>query len=245
MKNLTVISLFLLSVVSWSQTEKGVEVSDRFSYGYENVPPINSIGALFPHSYSSINADHNDTLKIPYDSNKAILLRWQYVNEGHTTYPTINTAKWYFNDQLMPDGEYEANYRYGTNGATSVLDSAIVGFYQLRYIGYDDTTLYNTNYPVIHVFTKKTDTIIAKSSTGTRLYPNPTTGKISLKLNETLINGEMKIHNQKGEFVRSLPLREVKNDSEFDVSDLNPGIYLFTIINNENSAVEQLKVVIE
>ncbi|WP_107040005.1 T9SS type A sorting domain-containing protein [Brumimicrobium mesophilum] len=243
MKSITIISFLLLSFGSFSQ-QRGIEVSDCFRYGYENEYAEERFYTMFPGQDTTT---YLDTFKIAFNVNKEIWMDWRYVNELSTMYPTFDTIQWFFNDSLLEAQNYTAelgNFHYVS---TSSLNNAQIGYYQLRNLG-NGSTFYNTNYPVIHVYEEIIDTsntVLTIPVLDVKFYPNPASGVVNLEITEPIKNGELKIYNLQGELKRSIPLLDLEKKYTCDVSDLNPGIYFFSVLNKENSTeISRKKVVI-
>ncbi|RYM33274.1 T9SS type A sorting domain-containing protein [Brumimicrobium glaciale] len=224
----------------FSQEEKGLTVRYNFTYG-------NGDYSTRLSSHELKYGDNMDTFEIQIIENKPVILNWEYLNEvgvfGGRFYDSV---QWIYNDGLMNVQYYdfqilESHYHH----VSSTINDAQPGYYQLRYI-FDNDKIYNTNYPVIHVLEKEKDTIILKSSTEITLYPNPTSNIITLKLSQSIKSGEMKVYSLKGNLELSYPLIDVALNSKYDVSRLSSGIYIFSIIDNENGGeIKRMKVVIE
>ena len=61
------------------------------------------------------------------------------------------------------------------------------------------------------------------------IYPNPGSGNVSVKVNESLSNGNLKIYNTLGEIIFS---RENITDNLIQVSNLGSGMYFANVSNN-------------
>jgi len=96
--------------------------------------------------------------------------------------------------------------------------------------------------------------IIVKDSTPTKvnlniindkikIYPNPTRGKLTISLDDTFTKDiDILIFNEKGMMVRNKKNQRwnIRNDIEFDISELPKGIYFIKIINDDKSVMEKI-----
>jgi hypothetical protein len=237
MKYLLIISFSLISLFSWTQNEKGLTIQDRYYFKYDDNSEYHYFSEIWPNSdFSSL-----DTFKIAVDENKEILISWSFFNETYDMFfPLYDTVQWFYNNTLLGADSYSFSNCESSGSCGSIFRAASSinqvkpGFYQLRYIG-ADSSLNKTKYPVVHVYEKEEASIpIEDTPIESTLYPNPVSGLINLEISSPINNGVMHVHNLQGQLIVSYPLQNLETTTQYDISQLNRGIYLFSVINNEN-----------
>jgi extracellular elastinolytic metalloproteinase len=68
------------------------------------------------------------------------------------------------------------------------------------------------------------------------LYPNPTSGAITLKNNTAAVLDSMVITDVKGRIIKNINLSEMGSEAVFSINDLATGLY-FVRINAQNASV--------
>lgn len=255
MKHLLSVSFFLFILTAWTQDEKGCQIEDRFIFAYEGEvysSTSNYYSDIWP-SYSTSEFSRLDTFKIAIDENKDIVIKWNYFNEYYDMfYPAYDTVQWYYNDTLLEVDNYSFSSSEtsvgcgGTYRAGSAIKEVELGYYQLRYIG-ADTSLDKTNYPVVRVYEpEEADLTEEESPSETILYPNPAKSLVNLKLSKPINSGVMQIHNLQGKLVLSYPINNIETTAQYDISQLNQGLYVFSVIDKEKGeGVLRKKMVVQ
>lgn len=74
------------------------------------------------------------------------------------------------------------------------------------------------------------------------LYPNPTTGKLTLNLKQLFVDGHVEIFSLLGERMLSQSLVAGQTEYELDLSDLNNGMYLVRITGQGQSLTKKVMI---
>lgn len=69
------------------------------------------------------------------------------------------------------------------------------------------------------------------------IYPNPATNRLNVSIDENLEGAQLNIYNITGSLVQSTQL-QIQN-SEFEIQNLTPGVYIAEIITKEGSAMHR------
>lgn len=236
MKYLLFVFFSLVTFFSWTQNEKGCTIWDYFYFKYDDY----SLGQSFSYTSPPFEFSSLDTFQVAVNQNKDILIGWNYKNEYYDMfYPAYDTMQWYYNDTLLEVDSY--SFSSGESGggcggtylANSTIKEVKLGYYQLRYIG-ADTSMDKTNYPVVHVYELEEANLTEEETPNeTKLYPNPAKNVVNLELSKPIANGVMHVHNLQGQLVVSYPLNNLESTTHYDISQLNEGLYLFSVIDNE------------
>lgn len=235
----------LFTFFSWTQNEKGCTIRGELLvyYGEENPSVQLHFYEIWPGSSTEFST--KDTFAITVDSENDILIKWSFFNELSTVLnPHYDTVQWYFNDTLMePDNYTFISENYSATCGTayraeSLINQVKPGYYQLRLLG-RDSILDTTSFPVIQVYEKveanltEEDTPTENTTIETLLYPNPAKNLVNLKLSKPINKGVMLINNLQGQLVLSYPLNNIETVTHYDISQLNQGLYLFSVIDSE------------
>lgn len=71
-----------------------------------------------------------------------------------------------------------------------------------------------------------------------KLYPNPTTGDVNIKISATeATSGTLSINNLAGQELKSVQLADIRQGVKIDISDLPAGIYLVTLLTNDGDKI--------
>ncbi|PHR43344.1 MAG: hypothetical protein COA32_16590 [Fluviicola sp.] len=239
MKYLLFVYFGFITFFSLSQNEKGCTIVDGLRVFYDEENP--SIQYRFSEIWSSLSTSEfssKDTFAIALDSENDIVIRWSFFNEHYNWYyPLYDTAEWYFNDTLMESDNFSFSYQdyFGPCGTAYRAGTSVhevkIGYYQLRQLG-AGSNMNTTSFPVIHVYEKEeANLIVEEEPAEPLLYPNPASDIINLKLSKSINNGVMNVHNLQGQLVVSYPLDNLETISQYDISQLNQGMYVFSVID--------------
>lgn len=254
MKLLLLFSFSFITIFSWAQSEKGCTIIDGLSvyYSEEDYSLQYRFSDIWP-SLSTSEFSSKDTFAIAIDSEKDIAIRWSFFNEHYNLYyPLYDTAEWYFNDTLMKSNSFTFSYEdYGgpcgiAYRAGSSVNQVKVGYYQLRRLGVG-SNLNATGFPVIHVYELEEANLNEEEDvTETMLYPNPAKNSVYLELSKPMKNGVLQILNLQGQLVASYQINDLETTAQFDISQLNQGLYVFSVIDKApGEAVLRKKVVVQ
>jgi len=112
------------------------------------------------------------------------------------------------------------------------IDTDFAGFYEQ----FND---FSNEYYYSKVFPTKVDPI--KSNLSVKVFPNPTTNKISIVTSAQYKNATLEMFTISGKLVFTKTL--TSNDSkEIDVSSLNSGLYIYRIETNNRSGIDKLLI---
>ncbi|TNE30195.1 MAG: T9SS type A sorting domain-containing protein, partial [Bacteroidetes bacterium] len=71
------------------------------------------------------------------------------------------------------------------------------------------------------------------------LFPNPTTGRVVLEFTEEIEHVTFQLHDVNGKVIKSGEWSNLRSTS-VDLSELDPGIYLLSIISDGKSETQQI-----
>jgi hypothetical protein len=166
-----------------------------------------------------------DSMPIPQFSYTASGLNVDFINESTNATSYI----WNFGSDTTTSVEINPSYEYPLLGQYNVELMAIKGQCE-------------ANYSQIIVLTDENiKELNAKSLT---VYPNPTNGKISIRLeNENSSNIDFRVIDITGKIVYEKSMFIIDGLIELDLSTLNSGIYIVKVANDQ--VVQQFKIMIE
>ncbi len=182
----------------------------------------------------SVEADATGTILLPgnvsYDNTLRVKTTRNYTREftGATQDVEINTYRWYINE-----------HRYPLLVLTEI-KSEVDGRSSVKYQAAYNNEVIETNLP----------NNVSLASSDLTLYPNPSSGNLSVKINSTLAGDvTMNIIDVSGKLVSQIDKKSIKRgenliDLSTYVSDLSPGSYILMInqsgenISKEFSLVE-------
>lgn len=71
-----------------------------------------------------------------------------------------------------------------------------------------------------------------------KLYPNPTTGDVNIKISATeATSGILSVNNLAGQEMKSVQLADIRQEAQIDISELPAGIYLVTLLTNDGDKI--------
>lgn len=142
--------------------------------------------------------------------------------------------------QQMPNGT-------GTYGIrTEFNNNGIIGSSTVRYMAYNtadanDTAVFYITYIVSAVGVETFNNNVKALNA----FPNPVGNSlaVSYNINRNSVGAEVKIFNIAGSLVKTIPVNPSETSVRFDVSDLQDGVYFYTIcINGSNTSTKKLVV---
>ena len=84
--------------------------------------------------------------------------------------------------------------------------------------------------------------IITDNSFKATLYPNPTKGRTTLRVEGLNESADVEIYDIKGRLIRTLSINPGKNELEIDVENLANGVYNIRISNTTTNIIKKLIV---
>lgn len=84
--------------------------------------------------------------------------------------------------------------------------------------------------------------IITDNSFKATLYPNPTKGRTTLRVEGLNESADVRIYDLKGRLIRTLSINQAKNELEIDVENLAKGVYNIRISNTTTNIIKKLIV---
>lgn len=242
MKYLFLILLTFFSLLVYSQSEKKCTVRSSINVNYTNDEGSYDLQFSCSMFLSGVEpCATGDTIKIELSQQKETSIHWSFYDDFNGWYfNNCDSVQWYYNGTMLDNESYLLNDTVvsGSCGlalkAWSSIDTVELGHYELRAVG-DSNGLIKTNFPVIHIYEKQNDLEEGEgiSANVINIYPNPILNSVIVSLNEQLLIGEIVVHDLSG---RLITKREINNTlkKEFDFSQLNQGIYIFSIVNLSN-----------
>ncbi len=151
-----------------------------------------------------------------------------------------NTLIWEFNNILLPDSHINEKASHGfisfeanVNGSIALGDSIT----NKAYIYFDYQTPIKTNVASVVIFNENTSVqeTILQHNEFIKVYPNPSSSSINVKVNNQYQNKMIYIYNSLGQQVKFVNLN-ANGESNIHVADLDSGIYFIKIEGTEISA---------
>ena len=247
MKYLLVPILILHSILAYSQSEneKKCTVRSRIFVSHTNDEGNNLIDfhcSMFLSGFEP--CEQGDTIEVEYNDQKELSVSWSYFDDFNGWYfNNCDSVQWFYNGTMLSNESYLVNDTVvnGSCGlalkASSSIDSVQLGYYELRAVG-NNNSLIKTKFPIIH-FYEKQNSIEEEQGVNNEIvniYPNPIINSVTVTLQEPLSNGKLVVHDLNG---RVITKSEIDNtlEKDFDFSQLNQGIYVFSIVDESNGEV--------